>query len=484
MAPIGTKGRNLLAPAPAPADDPYFSLTVPNPFGETPLLDIQARTPTLENAGKVLQSVDDRVRSAANAMTFNLADRGAAEMADLTGVGGPTTAEGQFAATDAAREREPQHLATDAAAMLYTAPTKGLGYLGSKLGTIPSLLGYGAEGALSAGGSEYVRSQDLQKAKEAAETGALWGAGGAAAGNLAGNVGKRLFPKGFQSGDEVLQAAKERFERAKAANASYPAKALDDMLAGMDKTLAKHDVDPFTAPKMSKEVEKAKTQYSGADVEATRLDKVGRKIVKKGAKDTDNRAVAHDLRRDVDTTLRGGPDPKLKIHPYDPSGTPRPDVAEDIVEGRKLHGQGKRAEQLEKAERNAQFAAKQDRDWEHSLENQRRQKLKPVLDKVDESVTGAGWSQAQRDKLAELVNGTWGRNAIRAAARMTSAPFPLNLVTSSVSRPLRGILNLNTSAKIRELNEMIRNGTDATDRALAERLRSAGGRIGTVRGSQ
>src|SRR5262245_36075600 len=68
---------------------------LPTPFGDIPLFNISKTHPdeplgTLhpEDAARYL---DDTVRSAANAVTFNMADRAAAEMSDLTGVGGPNT---------------------------------------------------------------------------------------------------------------------------------------------------------------------------------------------------------------------------------------------------------------------------------------------------------------------------------------------------------------------------------------------------------
>lgn len=479
------KGRDLLAPQ--GGDKPYIDWRIPTPFGEIPVLSVgRTKQGVFGTADESLgertagglaaagQQLDDRVRSAANAITFNMADRAAAEAADITGVGGAPTAQGQFAATDAARARTPEHVATDVAAALATMPTKGIGYLGSKLGTIPSLLGYGAEGALASGTSEYVRSQDLQKAKEAAETGALWGVGGAAVGNVAGNVGKRLFPKGYQTTDAVEQAAKERWQAAEAANAQYGPGVVSSMLQGMERTAKKHRAGAYVAPQVQEEIAKIRTAHAGKPIEAVELDKVGRQVTENLAELPANRAVAHDLRRDVERAA--GSTTPLQMS----TGLPRPDVPVAITEGGKLSGQAKRAAELEKAQANAKFQSKQGRDWEHTLENQRRQKLKPILDKVEESVTGSGWSQAQRNKLASIVNGTRSSNFMRGVARLTRLPHPLNLVSGALSLPL----NIATSTKLRELNEMIRNGTDVTDRALAERLRSAGGRTGTVYGSQ
>jgi hypothetical protein len=141
-----------------------------------------------------MQRVDDRVRSAANAMTFNMADRIAAVASDATGIGGPDTAQGQFAATDAARERVPDHIASDLIGVMATLPKTGIGWAAGKIG-LPKLLGYGAEGAVQAGVSDYVRNTDVDSALGSAALGGAASFGGGMFGKLAGNTISRFAGK-------------------------------------------------------------------------------------------------------------------------------------------------------------------------------------------------------------------------------------------------------------------------------------------------
>lgn len=184
------------APAAAPVTPPADPFAAPTGAEAPPALAAMGYGELARTAGR---TADNIVRSAANSLTFGMADRFAGGMDALTGRA-PSYSEGvkaQHAETEARRAEQPAAAVVgDVAGGL----TGGVGLAKSGLtlagrvgpALLPRVLGYGAEGAAygaahGAGSTYSDRIADyIENAKKGATTGALIGGALPVAGNAAG----------------------------------------------------------------------------------------------------------------------------------------------------------------------------------------------------------------------------------------------------------------------------------------------------------
>lgn len=184
------------APAAAPVTPPADPFAAPTGAEAPPALAAMGYGELARTAGR---TADNIVRSAANSMTFGLADRFAGGMDALTGQAPSYSAgvKAQHAETEARRAEQPAAAVVgDVAGGL----TGGVGLAKSGLtlagrvgpALLPRVLGYGAEGAAygaahGAGSTYSERIADyIENAKKGATTGALIGGALPVAGNAAG----------------------------------------------------------------------------------------------------------------------------------------------------------------------------------------------------------------------------------------------------------------------------------------------------------
>lgn len=471
-----TGGRNLLAGGQPPAEEQSFWQKLfntpipPNPitgFGTGSIHDLP-------------QTLDDTVRSAANAITLGGTDRLASWLP-----GGGSLQE-EVAKTDTARERlGPQHYASDIGAQALVLPEYGIGWGAAKLG-VPKMLGYGLEGAAASGLEAFNRGESAEDIKYRALIGGGFGAAGA---GLGGFLGRQFGDTGgeLKNADDALEAGAEKMKYAEDAPAVYGPEMTENLKNAWAKTLAEQNANIATNPRPVRLLDEFDTTYSGQPTNVDELDKFGRRIVHELAATPEqpslNRKLPHDLRRNIDVEM-------TKNAPLDiNTGQPRPDVPAANIEGRRLEAQGQLAKELEKADEAARFRASQGKDWQHALETQRRNEYAKILADAKASETRNGFSPTQLSKLDEIVNGGWGRQATRYIARNTPNVFSFkNLMTGGLATPLiwigkgvRGAHNVKSTRLINDLQEMVRNGVDVTDQRAVDAWRKYGaGAVGTA----
>lgn len=156
--------------------------------------EIVASNPIAEQAQRTVQTTDDLVRAAANAVSAGMADRLAGAMP------GTSTAE-QVKLSEKARKRSPYASIAGDVAGSAMIPGLGGGALATRLGSgaVARGLGYGAEGAIIGGaqGAGNVYTGKLQDYLEAGGKGAAMG------GILGTGAGAALAPRALVSGAKV-----------------------------------------------------------------------------------------------------------------------------------------------------------------------------------------------------------------------------------------------------------------------------------------
>ena len=397
------------------------------------------------------QGADDAVRAAANAMTFGMADRAAAYMNRLTGLGPSNYDDAlkqEVTHSEAARERSPIASAAGDVAGSLALPGFGAEALAARYGSGigARALGYGLTGAATgaaqgAGGTYTGNLPDY--ARNALVGAALGGTFGAAGGAAFGARPARTNAPTPTVGE--LYADKTARYNALAANptqydASHLAQRADDL------TNRFHTVDRYyqrDSPSTFRALDDMREPYqaavdAGPSVVGT-IDPAGIEFIRKGinnippsAERATDRTSGRAVRQALDDFMENPP-PGAVMPGYAASAR---DAATQSASARDAYQSYKRAVTSDAMRRNAENQAASNYSG-LNLENNLRQQYRNLL-AVDKKT---GLSQAQREgfspaeinRFQQFVAGTDtpGRNALRWAAKTAGGGSGLGFLAAA-----------------------------------------------------
>jgi hypothetical protein len=423
----------------------------------------------LMDPGKAGQALDDMARIGVDAASFGFADPAI----------GYLTGEDERAKTQAARSRAGwAGTGMDVATALETAPGFVTGKLiGKAKGAIPTVarwLGYGAEGAGQAALSSVGHGEtDPSKIGEQAAIGGGLGVAGQAVGGKIASWAERRRAKAaqpYQTFKDVKAAGQAKYGEVDASGAHYPISDTDTLLQSLDTTLTNLKATPGLDDRAIAVVNRLKQDWAGKPINPSELDKVRRWIDKRliaGNPRGDDAQLGYRLREEIDKFTG-------TTNPIDPvTGLPDTQVNATLEDARSLYARSSRAKAVEGAEAKAQKQADKTGSalTGGNIENARRQQFDRLQTKIEEGKTG-GYSNAETERLAQIVKGTVGRNIGRAGSVISplrgGLPALLHLAafpaTGGVSTMIGGLgevasrlSNRATSKEIEELGALVRD---------------------------
>jgi len=213
----------------------------------------------------------------------------------------------------------------------------------AKVGKGLQIAGHGISGGVQAGLDTYNQGGDAWDVGKSVVVGSGLGSLASGVGGAVSdwwNRGKEIKGQKFQSGDEVLDASKDKYQEVKRAGGVYHR----DDVRGLFAEINQMDLDPITDARLVGLRSWLSKRYNGKDVDPEKLDTIRKLIREKMA--TPNRSD----RVGGETFVKAMDKFTERVNPVNQAtGADIPGVNEMLKEARLLHSTGKNAKKVEKA---------------------------------------------------------------------------------------------------------------------------------------